>query len=90
MLIKIFPTTPKAHSNSSDIFSYPLILLIFSEEIIQNSRTFAPQDQTSWNQANAPRPSQELSNETKNAIYQASWFARSHKHKTKQTNYLAS
>jgi len=28
--------------------------LIFSEEIIQYSRTFAPQVQTSWNQAHAP------------------------------------
>jgi len=27
--------------------------LIFSEEIIQYSRTFAPQVQTAWNQANA-------------------------------------
>jgi hypothetical protein len=25
MLIKIFPTTPKAHSNSFEIFSYDLI-----------------------------------------------------------------
>jgi hypothetical protein len=28
--------------------------LIFSEKIIQYSRTFAPQVQTSWNQARAP------------------------------------
>jgi hypothetical protein len=48
---KIFPTTPKAHSNSSEIFSYDLIWfdLIFSEEIIRYSKTFAPQVQTSWN-----------------------------------------
>jgi hypothetical protein len=39
LLIKIFPTTPKAHSNSSEIFSYTFNL-IFSEEIIQDSRTF--------------------------------------------------
>jgi len=32
LLIKIFPTTPKAHSNFPEIFS---------EEIIQYSRTFA-------------------------------------------------
>jgi hypothetical protein len=31
--------------------------LIFSEEIIQYSRTFAPQVQTPWNRANAPPPS---------------------------------
>jgi hypothetical protein len=28
--------------------------LIFNEKIIQHSRTFAPQVQTSWNQAHAP------------------------------------
>jgi hypothetical protein len=28
--------------------------LIFNEKIIQYSRTFAPQVQTSWNQAHAP------------------------------------
>jgi hypothetical protein len=49
-LIKIFPTTPKAHPNSSEIFSY----LTFREEIIQYSKTFAPQVQTPWNQADAP------------------------------------
>jgi hypothetical protein len=31
-----------------------LIGVRFSEEIIQYSRTFAPQVQTSWNQAHAP------------------------------------
>jgi len=46
----IFPTTPKVHSNSSEIFRYDFNL-IFSEEIIQYSRTFASQDQTPWNQA---------------------------------------
>jgi hypothetical protein len=30
MLIKIFPTTPKAHSNSSEIFTYDVIQ--FSEK----------------------------------------------------------
>jgi hypothetical protein len=29
-------------------------ILIFSEKIIQDSRTFAPQVQMSWNQAHAP------------------------------------
>ncbi len=48
--IKIFPSTPNAHFKSSEIFSY----LIFSEEIIQYSRTFAPQVQTLCNQAHAP------------------------------------
>jgi hypothetical protein len=35
------------------MFSYDFNLF-FSEEIIQYSRTFAPQLQTSWNQAYAP------------------------------------
>ncbi len=48
-----FQTTPKAHSNSSKIFKYNFNL-IFSEEIIQYSRTFASQVQMSWNQAHAP------------------------------------
>jgi hypothetical protein len=43
---QIFPTTPKAHLNSSEVFSYDLIS---SEKIIQYSRTFAPQVQMSWN-----------------------------------------
>jgi len=43
-----FPPTPKAHSNSSETFRYDLIQF-FSEEIIQYSRTFAPQVQMSWN-----------------------------------------
>jgi hypothetical protein len=42
--------------------------LIFSEEIIQYSRTFAPQVQTSWNQAHAPLLLRELSKDTKNTI----------------------
>jgi hypothetical protein len=68
MLIKIFPRTPKkkAHSNSSQIFSYDLI---FSEEIIQYSRTFCTTSpKMSWNQAHATPPGQELSKDTKNTI----------------------
>jgi hypothetical protein len=62
LLIKIFPTTPKAHSNSSEIFSY-------SEEIIQYSRTFAPQVQMSWNQSPCTLPHLDLSKDTKNTIW---------------------
>ncbi len=43
--------------------------LIFSEEIIQYSKTFAPQVQTSWNQSPCTPPPQELSKETKNTIW---------------------
>jgi hypothetical protein len=46
--------------------------LIFSEEIIEYSRTFALQVQMSWNKAHAPRRSE------------ASQFGGSHKYKTKQ------
>jgi hypothetical protein len=53
LLIKIFPKTPKAHSNSFEIFSYDLVSFC-SEKIIQYSRTFAPQVRTSWHQAHAP------------------------------------
>ncbi len=44
---------PKAHSNSSEFFSYDLFQFSV-EEIIQYSRTFAPQAQTPWNEAHAP------------------------------------
>jgi hypothetical protein len=39
---------------------------MFSEEIIEYSRTFALQVQTQWNQAHALPPHQELSKDTKN------------------------
>ncbi len=43
--------------------------LIFSEEIIQCSRTSTPQVQTPWKPSWCTRPPQELSKETKNAIW---------------------
>jgi hypothetical protein len=48
--IKIFPTTPKAHTNSSKFPAMISFNLIFSEEIIQYSKTFALEVET----ANAP------------------------------------
>ncbi len=42
--------------------------LIFSEEIIPYSRTFAPQVQMSWNQSLCTHPRQELAKDTKNTI----------------------
>jgi hypothetical protein len=39
--IKIFPTTPKAHTNSSKFSAMIWFNLIFREEIIQYSKTFA-------------------------------------------------
>jgi hypothetical protein len=43
--------------------------LIFSEEIIHYSRTFAPQVQTSWSQAHAPLLLASLPNRPKNGIW---------------------
>jgi hypothetical protein len=48
LLIKMFPTTPKAQSNSYKKKELRFNL-IFSEETIQYSRTVAPQVHTSWN-----------------------------------------
>jgi hypothetical protein len=61
--------------------------LICSEEIIQYSRTFAPQVQTSWNQANAPLLI-ESSPKTPRTRSEASQFGGSHNYKTKQTTFL--
>jgi hypothetical protein len=63
--------------------------LIFSEEIIQYSRTFALRVvlalrvQTSWNQAHAPLLVKELSKDTKNTIWSIR-FGGSHNYNTKQ------
>jgi hypothetical protein len=75
LLIKIFPTTPKAHSNSSKIFS---------EKSIQYSRTFALKVQKSWNQANAPLIVESFP-KTPRTQSEASQFGGSHNYKTKQT-----
>ncbi len=67
LLIKIFPTTPNAHSNI---------------EIIQYSRTFAPQVQTSWNQAHAPLLVTNFPKIPRRRS-EASQFGGSHNYKTK-------
>jgi hypothetical protein len=82
LLIKIFLTTPKAHFTSSKIFSYDFNL-IFSEEIIQYSRTFALQVQTSWIQAHAPLLVESFPKRPRTQP-EASWFAGSHKYKKKK------
>jgi hypothetical protein len=61
--------------------------LIFSEEIIQYSRTFALQVQTSWNQAHAPLFVESFP-KTPRTQSEASWFGGSHNYKTKQTTFL--
>jgi hypothetical protein len=85
MLIKIFPTTPKH-------IPIPLKFganLIFSEKIIQYSRTFGLQVQTSWNQAQAPLLVESLS-KTSRTLSEGSQFGGSHNYKTKQNNYFPS
>ncbi len=57
--------------------------LIFSEEIIQYSRTFALQVQTSWNQAHAPLLVKNFP-KTPRTWSEASWFGGSHNYNTKQ------
>ncbi len=83
--MKIFPTTPKAHSNFSQIFSYDLFSFS-GEEIIQYSRTFASQVQTPWNQAHAPLLIESFP-KTPRTRSEASRFDGSHNYKT---NYLPS
>ncbi len=71
---------------SATIFSHnfqPRFNLIFIEEIIQYSRTFAPQVQTSWNQAQAPLLVQSFP-KTPRTRSEACWFSGSHNYKTKQ------
>jgi hypothetical protein len=65
------------------------IYLVFSEEIIQYSRTFAPQVQTSWNQADAPLLLKSFPKRPRTQS-EASQFSAFHKYKTKQTNNLPS
>jgi hypothetical protein len=85
----MFPTTPKAHSNSSKIFSYDFNLF-FNEKIIQYSRTFASQVQTSWKQAHAPPLLVESFPKTPRTQFETSQFGGFHKYKTKQKSYLPS
>jgi hypothetical protein len=74
--------------------------LIFSEEIIQYSRTFAPQVQTSWNETKPMHPSLSRAFQrhkehnlksfpkTRRTQSEASQFCESHNYKTKQTTFL--
>ncbi len=69
LLIKIFPTTPKAHSNSSKIFS---------QEFIQYSRTSTPQVQNAMKPSPCTPPPQSFPKRPR-AWYEASLFCGSHK-----------
>jgi hypothetical protein len=66
-----------------------MILIWFSmKKIIQYSRTFTPQVQTSWNQANAPLLVESFSKDTKNMMWNAwVWWISQLKNKR---NYLTS
>ncbi len=61
--------------------------LIFSEEIIQYSRTFPLQVQMLWNQAHAPLLIESFP-KTPRTQSDASQFSGSHNYKTKQTTFL--
>ncbi len=61
--------------------------LIFSEEIIQYSRTLPLQVQMLWNQAHAPLLIESFP-KTPRTQSDASWFDGSHNYKTKQTTFL--
>ncbi len=63
--------------------------LIFSEEIIQYSRTFALQGQLSWNYAHAPLLIESFP-KTPRTWSEASWLGGSHNYKTKQTKLPSS
>jgi hypothetical protein len=63
--------------------------LFFNEEVIQYSRTFAPQVQTPWNQADAPLLLESFPKRPR-ARSEASWFRGSHKYKQNNTNKLSS
>ncbi len=58
-------------------------ILIFNEKIIQYSKTFAPQVQTSWNQAHAPLLIERFP-KTPRKRFESSQFGGSHKYKIKQ------
>jgi hypothetical protein len=62
-------------------------ILIFSEEIIQYSRTFASQVQTAWNQGHSPLLIESFP-KTPRTRSETPWFSRSHNYKTKQTTFL--
>jgi hypothetical protein len=83
---------PSVTSSSTDFSFQNLVFFwnlfeFFSEEIIQYSRTFAPQVQTSWNQAHAAPLLIKSFPKTPRTQSEASQFGGSHNYKT---NYLPS
>jgi hypothetical protein len=66
-----------------------LFYFIFSEKIIQYSRAFAVEVQTSWNQAQALLLVKSFP-KTPRTRSEASWSYGSHNYKTKQTTFLHS
>jgi len=93
-LTKLIPLNP-AHqdlsNNTKDTFQFLRNFQLwfnfnFSEDIIQYSRTFAPQVQTSWNQAHAPLLVKSFPKAPRTQS-EASWFGETHSYKT---NYLPS
>jgi hypothetical protein len=90
--ISLNPTHQVLSNNTKGTFQFLwnfqlLFNLIFNEKIIQYSRTFALQVQTSGNQAHAPLLFESFP-KTSRTWYEASGFSGSHNYKTKQTTFL--
>ncbi len=87
-LIKTSPTTPKAHSNSSAIFSYNFNLIFSEKKIIQYFKNFC----TASLNVMEPKPIHPSFDEsfpkTPRTRSEASQFCGSHNYKTKQTTFL--
>jgi len=81
-LIKIFPTTSKAHSNSSEIFSYNLIWFNFqwkNHSIFKNFCTTSPDIMMEPSRPCTTPPHPELSKDTQNTTnWSISQFGGSH------------
>jgi hypothetical protein len=91
-LAQVLPRHQDLSKNTKGTFQFLrnfqlLFNLIFSEEIIQYSRTFALQVQKSWNRAHAPLLIIKSFPETPTES-EASHLSGSHNCKTKQTTFL--
>jgi hypothetical protein len=82
LLTKIFPKTPKAHSNSSEIFSYDLINFEWKNHSI--FKNFWAKSPNIMEPSSCTPPRSELSKNTKNMIWSI-LFGGSHNYKTKQS-----
>jgi hypothetical protein len=91
LLLKIFPTTPKAHPNSSEIFQLWFILT-FSQKSIQEFKNFYTTSRKIMKPSWCTSPCQRFFQRYQEHDLKHPWFDESHCYKTKQnkTNYLPS